>query len=173
MSHLEPILQELEQEASITRRVLERVPSDQLQWRPHDKSMSLGHLALHIANIPGGIATMLSNDSFQINPAAFDNPATPGGKPEILAALETGLDTARNFLGGLTEESANGTFRLMAGPAEIFAIPRTAAIRSIMLNHWYHHRGQLSVYLRLLNVPVPAIYGVSADENPLRGAAGR
>jgi uncharacterized damage-inducible protein DinB len=172
MSHFEPILAELEQEAAITRRVLERIPSDQLQWRPHEKSMSLGQLSLHVANIPGGIAGMLANDSFQINPEVLASPRAPASKAEVLAALEQGLDQARNFLGGLTEQAAGATFRLMAGPTEILAIPRAAAIRAIMLNHWYHHRGQLSVYLRLLNVPVPAIYGVSADENPFLEAAG-
>ena len=171
MSHFDPILAELEQEAATTRRILERVPSDQLQWRPHEKSMSLGQLALHIAGIPGNISAMLSNDSYQINPAAFANPAVPESKPEIMATLEKGLDQARNFLAALTPESAGATFRLMAGPIEVLAIPRAAGIRTIMLNHWYHHRGQLSVYLRLLNVPVPIVYGVSADENPLRGMA--
>lgn len=171
MSQFDPILAELEQEAATTRRILERVPSDQLQWRPHEKSMSLGQLALHIAGIPGNISAMLSNDSYQINPTALANPAVPASKPEIMATLEKGLDQARNFLGSLTPESAGATFRLVAGPIEVLATPRAAAIRAIMLNHWYHHRGQLSVYLRLLNVPVPIVYGVSADENPLRGMA--
>jgi uncharacterized damage-inducible protein DinB len=172
MSQFDPILAELEQEAATTRRVLERVPSDQLQWRPHEKSMTLGQLAMHIANLPGGIAAMLANDSFQINPGNLANPPVPAPKPEILAAFEKGLDQARSLIGGLTEQSAAGTFRLFVGTVEILALPRVAAIRALMLNHSYHHRGQLSVYLRLLNVPVPAIYGVSADENPFQSAAG-
>ncbi len=171
MSLFDPILAELEHEAATTQRILERVPSDQLDWRPHEKSMSLGQLALHIANIPGSISGMLSKDSLQIDPATIGKPRVPGSKAEILATLETGLDQARNFLGSLTPESAAETFRLTAGPLELFAMPRAAAIRTIMLNHWYHHRGQLSVYLRLLNVPVPVIYGASADENPLTAAA--
>jgi uncharacterized damage-inducible protein DinB len=171
MSLFDPILAELELEAATTRRILERVPSDQLEWRPHEKSMSLGQLALHIAGIPGSISGMLSKDSLQVDPAALGKPRVPGSKAEILATLETGLDQARNFLGSLTQESAEATFRLTAGPFELFAMPRIAAVRAIMLNHWYHHRGQLSVYLRLLNVPVPIIYGASADENPLAQAA--
>jgi uncharacterized damage-inducible protein DinB len=172
MSQFDPIIAELEQEAATTRRVLERIPSDRLEWRPHEKSMTLGQLAMHLANLPGGIAAMLTNDSFQIDPGAFANPKIPASKPEILAAFEQGLDQARNLIGGLTEQSAAATFRLSVGPVEILAIPRAAAIRALMLNHGYHHRGQLSVYLRLLNVPVPAIYGVSADENPFQSATG-
>ncbi len=171
MAQFDALLAELEQEAVTTRRVLERVPSDRLTWRPHQKSMSLGQLAVHIANIPGNVAAMLSDDSFQINPGILDNRPQPASKPEILAALEQSLEQARDFLGALTAQSAATTFRMTAGPIELLAIPRIAAIRAIMLNHWYHHRGQMSVYLRLLNVPVPVIYGASADENPLRSVA--
>ena len=160
---------EMEQEGAVTARVLERVPEEQLTWRPHERSMSLGQLALHIATTPGQIAKMVAGDAYNLDPAAFDVPQ-PASRAEVLQAHSDGLATAKAYLQGLSAEQAAATWRLMVGPQEIMAVPRAACIRSIMLNHWYHHRGQLSVYLRLLNIPVPAIYGVSADENPFAKA---
>jgi uncharacterized damage-inducible protein DinB len=162
---LEPMSGEIEQEAAITKRVLERVPPDKLGWKPHPKSMSLGQLAMHIATIPGGISRLAAVDEFEFDPANFD-PPTPTNAAEILAALDASVQAAQEYLRGVSEPSAMATWRLMANGKEVMAMPRAGLLRSIMLNHWYHHRGQLSVYLRLLEVPVPAIYGRSADENP-------
>jgi uncharacterized damage-inducible protein DinB len=164
-SPAQAIAVELEREAPATRRILERVPADRLDWQPHPKSMSLGQLALHIANIPGNISRMASQDGMDTVGRSFTAPS-PASAAELLPALEDSLTTARTFLEGLDEAAAAAPWRLTAGPREIFTISRLEVVRTLMLNHLYHHRGQLAVYLRLLDVPVPATYGRSADENP-------
>jgi uncharacterized damage-inducible protein DinB len=163
MPAITALLQELEQEAQTTRRVLERVPNDQLGWKPHPKSMSLGQLALHVATVPGQVATIASEPVVQA-PEFFQPSATSSA--ELIPALDASVAKAKELLGGLDDTAFGATWRLKRGDREVLAIPRGAFLRSIMLNHWYHHRGQLSVYLRQLNVPVPSIYGPSADENP-------
>jgi uncharacterized damage-inducible protein DinB len=162
---LEPMVGEIQQEAAITKRVLERIPGDKLSWKPHPKSMSLGQLGLHIATIPAAISKLAQQDEFDVAEANF-NPPAPQDTAEILAALEASVQAAEQYLCGLSESQAAGNWRLTFKGKEAFAVPRAAMLRSIMLNHWYHHRGQLSVYLRLLEVPVPVIYGRSADESP-------
>ena len=162
---LEPMIGELQQEALVTKRILERVPADKLTWKPHPKSMSLGQLALHIATIPGTLSKMSLLDEFEITPAAFDFVA-PKDVSEILAALDASVKAAEENVGGLSDTDAMGNWRLVRSGKELLSLPRAGMLRSIMLNHWYHHRGQLSVYLRLLDIPVPSIYGPSADENP-------
>jgi uncharacterized damage-inducible protein DinB len=162
---LEPMLSEFREEAKITRRVLDRVPADKLVWRPHPKSMSLGQLALHIASIPGRTSKLAQLEEFDASQAAFDPPAASDLK-EIRAAFDHSVRSAEECLGSMTDEAAVGNWRLTFRGKEVFTQPRAGVLRSVMLNHWYHHRGQLSVYLRLLEVPVPVIYGRSADENP-------
>ena len=135
------ILQEFREEAAITKRVLDRVPGDKLTWKPHEKSMTLGQLAGHV-------------------------PPQPSSIQEIHSTLEQGVRDAEQILQGFTDEQLAGTFCLMKGDREIVRQPRAAIVRTIMLNHWYHHRGQLSVYLRLLDVSLPVIYGRSADTDP-------
>ena len=171
MYTIDDLLQELEQEAQTTRRVLERVP-DNLSWKPHEKSMSLGQLAMHVATTPGGVAEVASQPSFQI--AEFRQ-ASAASAAELIPALEASMARAREILGSMDAAALQATWRVMDGDREVMAMPRGAFLRSIMLNHWYHHRGQLSVYLRLLGVPVPSIYGPSADENPFaaRSASSR
>jgi uncharacterized damage-inducible protein DinB len=159
-------LQELEQEAQTTRRVLERVPDAHLGWKPHQKSWSLGQLALHVATVPGAVASFATVPSAQA--PTFDQTAATRAS-ELLPALDQGLAQAREALRGLDDNAMRATFRIMMGQRELMALPRAAFLRSIMLNHWYHHRGQLSVYLRQVGVPVPSIYGPSADENPFAG----
>jgi uncharacterized damage-inducible protein DinB len=162
---LEPMLNEFREEAVITKRVLDRLPADKLTWKPHRKSMSLGALALHIATGPGAVAKISQLDEFDAAQANF-NPPEPKDVREIHAALEESIRTAEECVGGMSEQKARGNWRLMVNGKQAFSRPRVEVLRSIMLNHWYHHRGQLSVYLRLLDVPVPVIYGRSADENP-------
>lgn len=159
------MLGEVQQEAATTRRVLERIPEEKLSWRPHQKSMTLGQLALHMASVPGGIAKISQGDEFDASQANFSAPQ-PKSLGEIFAAHDESIRAAEDCLKGLTEQRAMATWRMKKGTKEVFAMPRVALLRSIMLNHWYHHRGQLSVYLRLLDVPIPSIYGPSADENP-------
>jgi uncharacterized damage-inducible protein DinB len=161
----EPMLMEFRQEAATTRRVLERVPGDKLAWKPGPKAMSLGQLALHIATIPGGITKMAGADEFDIASADF-NFAPPNNTAEILAALDENVKAADTYLCALDDATAARPWRMTRGEKEIFAVPRIAMLRMILLNHWYHHRGQLSTYLRSLEVTVPSIYGPSADENP-------
>jgi len=164
-SAVAPLIAELERESKATRKVLERVPNEKLEWRPHPKSMSLGQLANHVAGIPGNIARMAQGEGFN---AADRKGGYPQPEPgtDFAANLDAGLDESRSILSQWNSETASGTWRLTAGEQEIFSIPRVEMIRSMLLNHWYHHRGQLTVYLRLLDVPVPAVYGRSADEQP-------
>ena len=159
------LVDEFRDEAAITKRSLERVPADKLGWKPHAKSMTLGQLAWHVATIPGGITRMAQQESFDVSKGSFI-PAQPKNLEEILVAYDQSVRDADQFLAELTEERAAAMWKLMKGDREIFSQPRSRFLRTVMLNHWYHHRGQLSVYLRLLEVPLPVIYGRSADEDP-------
>ena len=125
--------------------------------------MSLGQLALHVASVPGNVATLAAQSEVQA--PQFTQPSASTAA-ELIPALEASVAKAKDVLGGLDDAALGATWRLKRGDREILAIPRVAFLRSIMLNHWYHHRGQLSVYLRQLDVPIPSIYGPSADENP-------
>ena len=161
----EALIAEMDQEADATRRMLERVPGDQFDWRPHQKSMSLGQLALHLAEMPAVVAGLLLEDAVPV--PEFGEFPSPSSKEQILQVLDESLERVREILGGLDDEAMMGMFRVMDGDREVMGMPKTGLARAILLNHWYHHRGQLSVYLRLLDVPVPATYGASADENPM------
>jgi uncharacterized damage-inducible protein DinB len=127
--------------------------------------MSLGQLAMHVASIPGNLSRLTQLDEFDASQANFTPPA-PSSIEEGLTTLDASIKVAQDYLGGLDEQTAKGIWRLTFKGKEVFTEPRGGVIRSLMLNHWYHHRGQLSVHLRLLDVPVPVIYGRSADENP-------
>jgi uncharacterized damage-inducible protein DinB len=168
MSATAAILQELEQEAATTRRVLERVPSDKLAWKPHEKSMSLGTLALHVAMSPGYISDWAVQDQTQFTPGA---PPDPKSTDEILSAHDAGLTKAKSNLSAIGDAGLGKMWSMTTPDGKaVLTMPKSALVRSICMNHVYHHRGQLSVYLRLLDVPVPSIYGPSADEGP-RGMA--
>jgi len=166
MMTVNDILQELEQEAQATRRVLERLPDNRLQWKPHPKSMSLGQLALHVANLPGTIA--------EISTAPFDV-STPTPRPEadstaqVLEKFDASMVRARQVLEAMGDDELASPWRMMQGDRELWSIPRGAFLRSVMLNHWYHHRGQLTVYLRQNGASLPAVYGDSADERVMPG----
>lgn len=162
---MEPLLNELLQESVTTKRLLERVPEERLAWRPHPKSMTLGQLALHVAAIPGDLSRLAQVDEFDASNANFDPPA-PESKRAIEAALKKSIDDATEYLTSLEADRADATWRLTLRGNQVLAMSRATLLRSLMLNHWYHHRGQLSVYLRLLDVPVPVVYGRTADENP-------
>ncbi|HEX7284872.1 MAG TPA: DinB family protein [Candidatus Angelobacter sp.] len=160
---IEPILSELREEVQATRRMLERLPGDKLGWKPHAKSRSLGELATHVAQVPGMAERVANHDEF--NPGSFPQ-ASLGSSEEIRDAFERNVSLAEELLGRMTQEQALADWRLVYKGKEIFRLPRTAVLRKVMLNHMYHHRGQLSVYLRLLEVPLPMVYGPTADENP-------
>jgi uncharacterized damage-inducible protein DinB len=168
MKMIDVLLAEMDQEAQSTARVLERVPQAQLSWRPHAKSMSLGQLALHVATIPGNVAELASHATIPEPPAFIQAEAATSA--ELVPALKASLAKAREVLGGMDDAKLMETWRLMSGGKELMALPRAAVIRMIMLNHWYHHRGQLLVYLRMHNVPLPSVYGPTADENPFAAA---
>lgn len=168
MDSITAFLAELDQEANATRRVLERVPEEQLAWKPHAKSLSLGELALHVASIPGLLAEFLNLDNFEL--PNISQPA-PQSKAEILAAFDANLAQARKILPTFAGERGQAIWRLSKEGRELIAAPRLAMVRPFLFNHFIHHRGQLTVYLRLLNVAVPSVYGPSADENPFASAA--
>jgi uncharacterized damage-inducible protein DinB len=161
------LLLELEQEAQGTRRVLERVPAERLDWTPHERSMTLGQLAMHIANIPGAIAEVSSRDSFDVS-TVIPRPTATDTR-QVLRTLDESLARAHSILGAMSDADLLGPWRMVNGKEVVFAITRGELLRTVMLNHWYHHRGQLTVYLRLLGVAVPAIYGDSADERVFPG----
>ena len=167
MSMIEGMLQELEMEAQTTRRVLERVPDAKLGWRPHPKARTLGELALHVAIVPGAVAQLAMTPSPAPAPQFGADPS-PATAADLLPVLDQSIADAKRTLSGVNDAKAMELWTVALDGREVFTIPRIAFLRSIMLNHWYHHRGQLSTYLRQLDVPVPSIYGPSADENPFR-----
>ena len=164
MRIIDGLLAELEQEAATTRRVLERIPQAHLTWKPHPKSMSLGQLALHVATVPGNVAELAAIDTVPTPPAFVQPEAATAA--ELMPALTESVEKAKRALGGFDDGKMGAMWRLQNGGRDVLAMPRVAFVRAIMLNHWYHHRGQLLVYLRLLNLPVPSVYGPTADENP-------
>ena len=169
MKMIDALLAEMEQEARSTTRLLERVPQAQLSWKPHPKSMSLGQLALHIATVPGNVATLAAQDT--VEEPKFSQ-AEASSAAELVPALRESMARARQVLGSLDDQAMLATWRLVSDGRELMAMPRAAFIRTVMLNHWYHHRGQLMVYLRMHNVPLPSVYGPTADENPFAEVAG-
>lgn len=158
------LIMELDQEAKTTRNVLARVPDDKLAWKPHEKSMTIGQLAHHIATLPGGIARVGSLESLDYE--TFPPPPQPESTAAIVAAFDGSIAQAKSILGAMNDASMMQSWSLTKAGRPVMTLPRIGLFRAIMLNHLYHHRGQLSVYLRLLDVPVPSIYGPSADENP-------
>ena len=160
---IEPILKEFRAEVPSTRKLLERVPGDKLAWKPHSKSRSLGELAAHIAGVAGMAVKIATSDEFS---PGGPSPLAAGSAEEIRARFEEYVRSAEEALSNLSDEKANGHWRLVFQGKEIFSKPRVEALRTNVLNHLYHHRGQMSVYLRLLDVSVPVVYGPTADENP-------
>ena len=164
MSLADTLIMELDQEAKATRAVLARVPDDKLAWKPHVKSMSLGFLAQHIATTPGGAAQMGSVETMDF--ADFSPPPEPESAAAIVATFEAGVAQAKAILAGMDDATMLKNWSITRDGRCIMSVPRIGFYRSVLFNHLYHHRGQLSVYLRLLDIPVPSIYGPSADENP-------
>jgi uncharacterized damage-inducible protein DinB len=164
MSIAQALLAEFEVQAPVTRRFLERVPEDKLTWKPHEKSMSAGQLAYHLAFVPGGVVRFVQQNPAQ--PSGFNIPQ-PASRKEILDKFEESIATVRNVLPTFDDAAMNETWRLVVDGREALAEPRAKFLRDVMLSHWYQHRGQFIVYLRMLNVPVPASWGPSADEPPL------
>jgi uncharacterized damage-inducible protein DinB len=156
------LLAEYDHEMGTTRKLLERLPDDKLAWRPHAKSMSLGGLATHLSNLPNWGGTILNELSFDLADAP-PNLEDKSSRADILAAFDASATRTRGWL-DKTDAELLVPWSLRRGGQEVFTLPRVAAFRTFVLYHVVHHRGQLSVYLRLNDVPVPAIYGPSADE---------
>lgn len=166
MAIKDSFLIELEHEAPVTRRFLERVPEDRLGWKPHDKSMTLGRLASHIGELPGWGEIVLSEDGFDMAPPGSEPPtgADLGRVEEIVSVYDENVEKLRERLASTSDEDFMRLWTLKRGGQEIFSAPRVGVLRTSVLNHMVHHRAQLSVYLRLNDVAVPPSYGPTADE---------
>ena len=163
------LLAEFQHEMGVTRKALERVPEGKSDWVPHAKSMKLGRLAGHLAELPSLVVPALSQESLD-----FRAPGAPPRVPyvmttrqDLLATFDKNVSAASAAVAATDDAAFAKTFTLLAGGKQIFSLPRVAAFRGFVLNHIIHHRGQLTVYLRLNDVPVPSIYGPSADEGQL------
>ena len=169
MSISEALLPEFDQEMANTRRTLERIPEDKFDWKPHEKSMPLGDLAVHLATMVGWTAETLKQDSLDIAPVggpAYEQPKA-SSRGEIVEMFDKGVATARAAIEGASDEELAKPWTLLSGGKEILTMPKIAVIRSFVMSHSIHHRAQLGVYLRLNDIPVPAIYGPSADEGDM------
>lgn len=166
MAIKDAFLEELEQEAPLTRRYLERVPEDKLLWKPHQKSMTLGRLANHIAELPNWGELILTQDEFDIAPSGEESyeVSQADNVKDILAIYDANLERLRERLDATADDAFMQTWTLKNGGQEVFSAPRAGVTRSSVFNHIVHHRAQLSVYLRMNDVPLPASYGPSADE---------
>jgi uncharacterized damage-inducible protein DinB len=167
MSIAQSLLPEFDQEMASTRKVLERIPSEKWNWKPHEKSGTLGWLAAHVGTIPGWYTMTLQTENLDYAPV--DGPQYEPPKIEntqqLLAAFDKESKEARAALSKASDADFNVNWTLLAGGKEIFTMPRIACLRSMVMNHMIHHRAQLTMYLRLLNVPIPGLYGPSADES--------
>ena len=169
MSISETLLPEFDQERANTRKTLELVTNDKLSWKPHPKSFAMGSLATHIANMIGWTTDTIAKDSFDVSPPGAppykEEPAA--SQKELLEKFDKNVTAARAALVGASDERLLGPWSLLAGGKTLFTMPRIACIRGFVMNHVIHHRAQLGVYLRLNDIPVPAIYGPSADEGQM------
>ena len=156
-------MNELKHEGAQTKKLLERVPFDKFDWSPHEKSMKLGKLAVHIAEIPRWSSRILAAAEFDFTKAEY-KAAEVHSIEELVQLSENNIHTALDDFNVAKDEDLLASWTFRRGEHVIFTLPRAAAIRTLAMNHLLHHRGQLSVYLRLLNIPIPGMYGPSADE---------
>ena len=156
------LIAELEQEATTTRKALERVPEDKFDWKPHEKSMPLGRLVTHIAELPGWGKLTIGQDTLEID-SAFERTILKSVS-EILQLFDKNVATFRELLTVTPDEEFGKTWTMTYSGKEVFSAPKLSVVRSMVMNHLVHHRGQLSVYLRLNDVPLPMTYGPSADD---------
>ncbi|HRP31335.1 MAG TPA: DinB family protein [Agriterribacter sp.] len=163
MGQFAALIHELKHEATGTRRMLENISTDKLTWKPHEKSKTLGQLAAHVAEIPRWANHIMTEREFNMATNVFDR-VKGSSKEEIITSFEQVLARAVEVLEHANDEEWTMNWAFKSGDHTVFDLPRYAAVRSMVMNHLIHHRGQLSVYLRLLNIPVPGMYGPSADE---------
>ena len=167
MSLSQAILPEFDHEMANTRKVLERIPEDKLTWKIHDKSNTIGWVGMHLAEIPGWADLTLNHDSLDVDPPGgkpYRTP-TPSSKQEILDRFDKNVAAGREAIASATDEQFTKPWTLLKGGQEIFTMPRAAMLRSFVISHNIHHRAHLCVYLRVNDVPVPALYGPSGDES--------
>jgi uncharacterized damage-inducible protein DinB len=158
------LLSEFDHEMAVTRRLLERLPDEALSWRPHAKSMSLGGLATHLAQIPHWGTSILEHEGYDLVQDGTSHASEKGSRREVLDAFDRHTGEVRRTLVNQNDAELMSPWALTRGGQLLMSMPRIGALRRFLLNHLIHHRGQLSVYLRLQNVPVPPIYGATADE---------
>jgi uncharacterized damage-inducible protein DinB len=164
MSISQSFLPEFDHEMATTRKCLERVPDDKFAWKPHEKSMTMGHLASHLAEMSTWAVAGLNQDSLDLGDY---KPWSAGSQKELLESFDKNVAAARDAIAGSDDANYMKTWTLKAGGKDLMSMPKIAVVRSFVINHIIHHRGQLSVYLRENNVPVPSIYGPSADEGQM------
>jgi uncharacterized damage-inducible protein DinB len=167
------LIPEFDHEMAVTRKTLERVPEGNPDYKPHEKSMTMGRLAGHLAELPGFVNMIMQQDSFNFRPAGGNpsrQPLVMTSRQQLLDAFDQNVATLRTALSNSSDESLMRSWSLQAGDKTLMTMPRVAVIRSFCLNHIIHHRAQLGVYLRMNNVAVPSVYGPSADENPFADA---
>jgi uncharacterized damage-inducible protein DinB len=160
----ESLLPEFDRETGITRRLLERVPDGQFDWKPHDRSMTLGRLAEHLAELPGWAKVTIVESGIEMTTERPAGYVRPGTRAAVLAMFDKNVADARATLQGRSDAELLAPWTLKAQGKEVFTMPKAVVLRGFVMNHMIHHRGQMSVYLRLQNVPVPSMYGPSADE---------
>jgi len=163
MNLIDPIIAEFEYEYISTRKMLERLPSESFSWKPHEKSMSLGRLAGHISEIFKWILPVINSKELNFATEKYE-PFTPKSREDLIEALDKSFKKGISEMKGQSDENMLKLWALKAGDHVIFEMPRIGVLRGFVLKHFIHHRGQLSVYMRLLDIPVPSIYGPSADE---------
>ena len=163
MSMNSALIAELKMEAASSRKMLERVPTDKNDWKPHEKSMKLGRLSTHIAELPGWIGMTLTTEELDFSKMDY-KPLTNPTMEELLELHDKNVAIANAALDGASDEEFDKIWTLRNGDHIILSMPKKVVLRSMAYNHMVHHRGQLSVYLRMLDVPVPGMYGPSADE---------
>lgn len=166
MTHVEILLQEFKSEVASTRRLLACVPMDKADWKPHEKSMTLGRLATHIAEMYGWFKVTIEESELDFSKNGGASPQ-PADTDALVAFFHEKAAEAEAAMNALTEEIMIQNWSLRNGEQVYFTMPKAAVLRTFCMNHVYHHRGQLSVYLRLLNVPVPGLYGPSADDRTM------
>jgi uncharacterized damage-inducible protein DinB len=162
MAIADSLLPEFDHELATTRRLLDRVPETEFDWKPHAKSMALGHLAGHITNLPLWCSITLERSELELD--TLDRSSPPASRAELLERFDRHVAVARTALAATTDPELLAPWTLKKGGQVIFTLPRISAIRTFVMNHLIHHRGQLTVYLRLKDVPLPPIYGPTADE---------
>jgi len=169
MAISEALLPEFDQEMANTRKTLERVPDGKFDWKPHEKSGSMGWLAGHVASIAGWMVETIDKDGFDMAPKGvpMQPPPAPNTREELLESFDKNVANARKALAGASDAHLLKPWSFMNNGQVLFSMPRIACLRTWVMNHIIHHRAQLGVYLRLNNVAVPAIYGPSADEGKM------